>query len=131
MRAVHFGAGNIGRGFIGALLARSGYEVCFIDINETLVEALNERRSYRVVRVGAAREEMEISNVRAINSRTDGERAVSAIADADLVTTAVGANVLPQIAGLIAEGLRRRMRETGRPLNVGRLREHDRCRLVP
>lgn len=118
MRAVHFGAGNIGRGFIGALLARSGYEVCFIDINETLVEALNERRSYRVVRVGAAREEMEISNVRAINSRTDGERAVSAIADADLVTTAVGANVLPQIAGLIAEGLRRRMRETGRPLNV-------------
>ncbi|GAA5345413.1 mannitol-1-phosphate 5-dehydrogenase [Planifilum fimeticola] len=118
MRAVHFGAGNIGRGFIGALLARSGYEVCFIDIDETLVEALNERRSYRVVRVGAAREEMQVSNVRAINSRTDEERAVAAIAEADLVTTAVGANVLPLIAGLITEGLRRRMRETDRPLNV-------------
>lgn len=118
MRAVHFGAGNIGRGFIGALLVQSGYEVCFIDINETLVEALNERRSYRIMPMGAVKEEIEITNVRAINSRTDKERAVSAIASADLVTTAVGANVLPLIAGLIAEGLRQRTRETSRPLNI-------------
>ena len=34
------------------------------------------------------------------------------------MTTAVGANVLPLIASLIADGLRRRMRETDRPLNV-------------
>jgi mannitol-1-phosphate 5-dehydrogenase len=118
MLAVHFGAGNIGRGFIGALLAQSGYEVCFIDINDHLVEALNQKRSYRVVKVGEKREELEIERVWAINSRTDREKVVATIARADLVTTAVGANVLPLIADLIAEGLQKRISETEKPLNV-------------
>jgi mannitol-1-phosphate 5-dehydrogenase len=118
MLAVHFGAGNIGRGFIGALLAQSGYEVCFIDINDELVDALNQKRSYCLVQAGETREELMIDNVWAINSRTDREKAVAMIARADLVTTAVGANVLPLIAGLIAEGLQKRISETEKPLNV-------------
>lgn len=118
MLAVHFGAGNIGRGFIGALLAQSGYEVCFIDVNDALVEALNQKQSYRLVQVGETREELEIDHVWAINSQTDRDKVVAMIAQADLVTTAVGANVLPLIAGLIAEGLRKRISETEKPLNV-------------
>jgi len=35
-----YGGGNIGRGFIGATLSQSGYEVTFIDVAEPLVKAL-------------------------------------------------------------------------------------------
>ena len=33
MKAVMYGAGSIGRGFIGALFSEIGYEVVFIDVN--------------------------------------------------------------------------------------------------
>ena len=46
MKAVHFGAGNIGRGFIGLLLSQAGYEVCFVDVNEELVSELKARGEY-------------------------------------------------------------------------------------
>lgn len=45
MIALHFGAGNIGRGFIGALLHHSGYHVVFADVNDTMVSLLNEKRN--------------------------------------------------------------------------------------
>ena len=47
-RAVMYGAGNIGRGFIGMLLAQSGYRVTMIDVAKPVVDALNERASYPV-----------------------------------------------------------------------------------
>ena len=47
-QAIMIGAGNIGRGFIGALLERSGYHVTFADVVEELISAINERKSYTV-----------------------------------------------------------------------------------
>ncbi|MDP4086484.1 MAG: mannitol-1-phosphate 5-dehydrogenase [Bacillota bacterium] len=118
MLAVHFGAGNIGRGFIGNLLYHSNYETCFVDVNKEIVDLLNERKEYTVVLADPSQEEMVIKNVHAINSSSDPEFVMETIAKADLVTTAVGPNILPIIAGLIAGGLRKRIEQSEKPLNI-------------
>jgi len=41
--AIVFGAGNVGRGFLGQLFTESGYQVVFVDIDEPLLQALNAR----------------------------------------------------------------------------------------
>jgi mannitol-1-phosphate/altronate dehydrogenase len=53
--AVHFGAGNIGRGFVGLILHRAGYRVVFADVVDQLIDALNNTPSYQVKEVGATR----------------------------------------------------------------------------
>lgn len=118
MLAVHFGAGNIGRGFIGNLLYHSGYETCFVDVNSVIVDLLNEKKEYRVVLADPSQQEITVKNVRAINSASNPELVIQAIAEADLVTTAIGPNILPLISGLIADGLRKRLERTEKPLNV-------------
>ena len=50
--AVHFGAGNIGRGFVGLILHRAGYQVVFADVVDELIDALSSRPSYLVNEVG-------------------------------------------------------------------------------
>ena len=47
-QAIMIGAGNIGRGFIGAILSRSGYHVTFADVNMTLIDAINAEGRYTV-----------------------------------------------------------------------------------
>jgi mannitol-1-phosphate 5-dehydrogenase len=118
MLAVHFGAGNIGRGFIGNLLYHSGYETCFVDVNREIVDLLNEKSEYRVVLAEPSQEEVVIKNVRAINSALNPEQVIDAIAEADLVTTAIGPNILPFISSLVADGLRKRIERTDKPLNI-------------
>lgn len=118
MIAVHFGAGNIGRGFIGNLLYQSGFETCFVDVNSELVNLINEKKQYRVELANEAHEGLLVKNVRAINSATNPELVIETIAKADLVTAAVGPNVLPLIAGLLADGLKERLIQTGQPLTI-------------
>ena len=45
MKAIMYGAGSIGRGFIGALLSEIGYEVVFIDVNDQLVDTINQEKT--------------------------------------------------------------------------------------
>jgi mannitol-1-phosphate 5-dehydrogenase len=118
MLAVHFGAGNIGRGFIGSLLSSAGYGVCFVDVNAEVVDLLNEKREYRVVLADETSKETTVKNVKAINSLQNPEKVLDAISEADLVTTAVGPNVLVIISELLANGLRKRMEQTDKPLNI-------------
>ena len=42
MKVLHFGAGNIGRGFIGKLLSESGFEVIFVDVNQPVIDLINK-----------------------------------------------------------------------------------------
>ena len=115
--AVHFGAGNIGRGFVGLLLHRAGYQVVFVDVVDELIDALNRTPSYLVKEVGLESREERVDNYRAINSRADEPAAVAEIASADIVTTAVGPTVLKFVAPVIAAGLRQRADGTA-PLAV-------------
>ncbi|MNO23058.1 Mannitol-1-phosphate 5-dehydrogenase [compost metagenome] len=118
MKAVHFGAGNIGRGFIGLLLSQAGYEVCFVDVNEAFVSQLQERGEYPVTLASEGQETVMVKNVTALSSVTHAEEVAAAIAEADLVTTAVGVTILKHIAGAVAEGIRRRGAVSSSPLHV-------------
>jgi mannitol-1-phosphate 5-dehydrogenase len=115
--AVHFGAGNIGRGFIGLLLHEAGYEVVFADVNADLIGALQSTPSYRVVEAGAGGVEKTVTGYRAIDSNSDPDGLVAAIATADIVTTAVGPNILRFVAPAIAAGILARP-ISARPLAV-------------
>ena len=118
MKAVMYGGGNIGRGFIGATLSQSGYAVTFIDVAEPVVNALREKKSYPVRYVSSeGYEDVVIENVTAVNGN-DMEAAAEAIACCDIMATAVGARVLQYIVPNIVAGLRRRWARTNAPLNI-------------
>jgi len=103
--AVHFGAGNIGRGFVAQFLHESGYEVVFADVSEELIGALQARDSYEVIEVGEGAVTKVVDNYRAINSKSHEADVIAEIAAADIVTTAVGARILQFVAPVIAAGL--------------------------
>src|SRR5574344_1118833 len=102
-KAVQFGAGNIGRGFIGAVLAKAGYEVTFADVVEDLLKKVNEREAYTVHVMDVQKYDIEIKGIHAVNSNT--EQAVKTVAEADIITTAVGLRALKFVAPTIAKGL--------------------------
>lgn len=121
MKAVHFGAGNIGRGFVGQLLHESGYEVVFADVIEPLIRALDAADSYRVLAVGDGTTEHVVTDFRALDSVADEARLVDEISSADLVTTAVGVRALPLVAPVIARGIERRVEIGEDVIDGGRL----------
>ena len=117
-QAIHFGGGNIGRGFIGELLVRSGYEVTFVDVAEALVDEINARRSYDIEVVGSVPKTIHVEHVKAINSNVNLEELLDAFVTVDIVTTAIGPNILKFIAPNIAKGLARRVEKNETPLNI-------------
>lgn len=111
MTAVHFGAGNIGRGFIGLLLHEAGHDLVFVDVNAPLIAQIAAAESYRVIEIGEEEREKTVTGFTAIDSSADRDAAVAAVASADIVTCAVGPTVLRFIAPVIADGLRARSAE--------------------
>jgi mannitol-1-phosphate 5-dehydrogenase len=105
MKAVHFGAGNIGRGFIGALLQDAGYHVVFADVNQELLNELSHKGSYELIEVGEGGRRVNYSNFSCVNSATEANLLIGQIAEADVVTASVGAAILPRIAATIAKGI--------------------------
>lgn len=105
-KAIQFGAGNIGRGFIGAVLSEAGYHVVFADVNELVVNKINEDGKYTVAIMDTECTEQVITNISAVDSRSP--QLAKEIAQAQVVTTAVGLGILPRIAGALAAGIAER-----------------------
>lgn len=116
-QAVMYGGGNIGRGFIGALLSQSGYEVTFIDVAEPVVKALQDNRCYPIRIVSTeGHEDVLVENVTAVNGNLP--EAADAIANCDIMATAVGARILKFIVPNIVTALRKRWQMNKGPLNI-------------
>lgn len=115
MRAVHFGAGNIGRGFVGLILHRAGYDVTFVDVNPELIGMLQRADAYQVREVGPEATIHTVTGFTGIDSSAEPDAAARAVAEADVVTCAVGPTVLRFIAPVIRAGLAQR---TGDPVTV-------------
>ncbi len=101
--AIHFGAGNIGRGFIGKLLADAGIHVTFADVNATVVDRLIQDQAYQVKVVGEDCVFQDVNNVTAMYSNKP--EIVEAMAKVDLITTAVGPTVLEIISSSLAKAI--------------------------
>ncbi|PFJ49543.1 mannitol-1-phosphate 5-dehydrogenase [Priestia megaterium] len=117
-QAVHFGAGNIGRGFIGALFSQSNYHVTFVDIAENIINQLNTDKGYNVVTAADHPETLAIQNVSGLNNLTQEQEVIEAIKEATYITTAIGPNILPRIAPLIAKGLSERVKTSDEKVYV-------------
>ena len=107
-KALHFGAGNIGRGFIGKLLSDSGIHVTFADVNDQVIDLLNQQQAYDVKIVSEQQSKIEkVAPVDGINSK-NSDQIIEKFNQVDLVTTAVGPNVLAIISATIAKALEKR-----------------------
>ena len=118
MNAIMYGAGNIGRGFIGQRFFLSGFHTTFIDVNPAVVDALNAAHKYPIYVTHGTEYQVEwVENVDAVNGR-DSEAVVKAIAEADIMATALGATILPIVAPLIARAIELRAAKGAAPMNI-------------
>ena len=111
-KLVLFGAGKIGRSFIGQLFSLGGYEVVFIDINKKVIDALNQHGHYKVIIKSDKEEILNIENVRGVHTG-DSTRVIEEIATAGIVAISVGLDGLENVFPLLAKGLMKRL-ETDR-----------------
>lgn len=118
MKAVMYGAGNIGRGFIAKRFYLSGADTTFIDVNTQLVDMLNAAGRYPIyVTRGTEYVPEWVERINAVNGR-DAAAVIDTIAGADIVATALGVNILPHVAELLARAIIERRARGARPLNI-------------
>ncbi|XNM43301.1 mannitol-1-phosphate 5-dehydrogenase [Escherichia coli] len=117
MKALQFGAGNIGRGFIGKLLADAGIRLTFADVNQVVLDALNARHSYQVHVVGETEQVDTVSGVNAVSSI--GDDVVRSDCSGRFSHYRRCPVVLERIAPAIAKGLVKRKEQGNEsPLNI-------------
>ena len=110
-KAVHLGAGKIGRGFIAELLHDSGYEVIFGDVVDELVDLVNKEHEYPLFLIDHNYEEKIIDHVIAYSNIKNPEKLVDEMCEAEIITTSVMDTNLPKVAPLITEGLKKRLEQ--------------------
>ena len=118
MKAVIFGAGNIGRGFIAPLFSLDGWDVTYIDVAKPVIERINADHEYPLKIVYGDREDIiTVKNVSAIDGN-DTERASEAVASSDVCATCVGAKAIKYILPNFASGVKKRYARGGAPINL-------------
>lgn len=118
MKAVHFGAGSIGRGFIADLLHESGYELTLVDVNSQLNQQINQNHSYHLYVIEEKYQEKTIDRVKALSPIEETDKVIQEIVSADILTTAVWADNLSKVAPTISEGLYQRFLQSKGRINV-------------
>lgn len=117
-KLVLFGAGKIGRSFIGQLFSRGGYHVVFVDVYRPLIDEINRRKNYNVVIKSDTDEVINISNISGVYADNE-EQVAEEVATAGIVAVSVGQNGLKQIFSLLAKGLTKRgERFNNHPLDI-------------
>ena len=100
--AIHFGAGNIGRGFIAPVLQENNYEVVFVDVNKELIEQINLLQRYKVKSISLnASSDIFVKNISGL-LLDDEEFLNEKLAQADLITTSVGPKFVKDIFNLVS-----------------------------
>ena len=118
--SVQFGAGNIGRGFMGQLLWEAGYSTVFVESYKPLVDALNRTGQYPLKLLDARSQReinLTIERIRAVYA-DDSDAVSEALLGADLISTAVGLKNLPAIAPVLAEGVVKRYEAGAQPVDI-------------
>ena len=118
-KIVVFGAGKIGRSFIGQVFNRSGYEVVFVDINKRLIDLMNRERHYRVIiKDGDNEETLQIHDVKGV-CLDDEKKVIAELKEAGIVSLSVGQLGLQSAIPIIARALIERRIEYGDvPLDI-------------
>ena len=118
MKAVIFGAGNIGRGFIAPLFSLDGWDVTYVDVAKPVIEKINADHEYPLKIVCGDKEDViTIKNVSAVDGN-DTEAAAEAVSKADVCATCVGAKAIKYILPNFAAGVKKRYAAGGGPLNL-------------
>jgi mannitol-1-phosphate 5-dehydrogenase len=117
-KIIIFGAGKIGRSFIGQLFSCGGFEVVFVDIDEFLVQELNRRREYEVVVKSNQEKVIKVSNVRGISMK-DSEDVILETATATIAAVSVGIKGLEKFLPVFSKALKKRWSDEDRkPLDL-------------
>ncbi len=117
-KLVLFGAGKIGRSFIGQLFAQAGYEVVFIDIDENVINELNAKKKYKVViKSNTPDQTILVQNVRGVLG-TQKEKVVSELVSCDIAAVSVGQRGLTAIIPIVAKSILERYKLASKPLDI-------------
>lgn len=117
-KIVVFGAGKIGRSFIGQLFSRGGFEVVFIDLHKPLIDELNRRHNYNVIIKSENESVINIKNVRGVFGGNEVE-VENELSSARIVAVSVGLNGLRSIIPFIAKGVLKRFENlSALPLDI-------------
>ncbi len=103
-KIVIFGAGKIGRSFIGQLFYKGGYKIIFVDIDPVIVDRLNKQKNYRIIFKNGKEEEIIVRNVEAILF-SETINAAESVSTAGILAISVGKNAIEKVIPVIAKGL--------------------------
>lgn len=109
MQAIHFGAGNIGRGFIGILLKNSNYDITFVDLNKDIIDDIKLNGKFSVIYLDEDNSSDLVDNVKGLHGIDDLEQVIESIGSTDLITTSLGQDNLKYTTANIVAGIRARI----------------------